>query len=126
MLTFHATAVEVFSEDSILTIHFDDQADRYLQLQAPMADDPVEFEPGYGNVYVEVNDQLHSGFNCFSAAELARDRFRITFARDPAMEKLGGVEVTFAVDDAAFAELRQALTVAFRAYPGYRPPPAGT
>ena len=35
---------------------FDDRADRYLQLQSPEADDPVEFEGGYGNVYVEIDD----------------------------------------------------------------------
>jgi hypothetical protein len=47
MPQFHATAVEIYSEqEGILTIHFDDQADHYLQLQAPEVDDTVEYEAG--------------------------------------------------------------------------------
>jgi hypothetical protein len=120
MYEFHATAVEVFAEDGVLTVHFDDQADHYLQLQAPETDDPVEFEPGYGNVYVEVGTQLHSGFNCFSLAELGRDRFRLVLARDEAMTRIGEVVVTFELDDGAFGELQDGLVSAFRAFPGFR------
>jgi hypothetical protein len=120
MSRFHATAVEVYSEEGVLSIHFDDQGEHYLQLQAPEVDDPVEFEEGFGNVYVEVDDQLYSGYNCFSQAELTRSSFRIAFARDEAMTRIGGVEVTFDLDDAAFGELRRGVAVAFRAFPNFR------
>jgi hypothetical protein len=121
VIEFHATAAEAYTdENGVLVVHFDDEGDIYLQLQAPEADDPVEFEAGYGNVYVEVNDQINGGFNCFSEAVLGRDHFRIVFARDPAMVAIGEVVVTLDIDDAAFADLRQALARTFRHYPGYR------
>jgi hypothetical protein len=120
MTRFHATAVEVSSEFEIVVIHFDDGAEHYLQLQAPEVDDPVEYEAGYGNVYVEVDSQLHSGYNCFSLAELGRGRFRLVLARDAGMLAIGEVEVGFDLDDAAFAELRRGPTLAFRAFPGFR------
>jgi len=125
MLQFHATAVEVFTEEEgVLTIHFDDEAEHYLQIQAPETDDPPEddpeeFEEGYGSVYVEVDDQINSGYNCFSRAELTRNRFRIFFAREPRLTERGGVEATFEVDDDAFAELQRALTHAFRHFDGF-------
>ena len=120
MHEIRATAVEVYTEKGVRVVHFDDQAERYLQLQSPEADDPVEFEAGYGKVHVEIDDHLHSGFNCFSAAELHRDRFRLVLARDPAVTRFGEVVVRFEVDDAAFAELRAGLAVVFRACPGFR------
>jgi hypothetical protein len=122
MRQFHATVVELYSEEEgILTIHFDDQADHYLQLQAPEVDDPVEYEPGYGNVYVEVDDQYFSGFNCFSLAELKRDRFRIVLAREEELvRRIGEVVVTFDLDDKAFGELRRGLELAFRAFGSFR------
>ena len=125
MRQFHATAVEIFSEqEGIRTIHFDDRADHYLQLQAPEVDDPAEYEPGYGNVYVEVDDQLFSGFNCFARAELGRDRFHVVFDRDAELvRRVGEVVVTFDLDDAAFGELRRALERAFRAFGNFRVAP---
>jgi hypothetical protein len=119
--TFHATAVQVLSEYDTRTVHFDDQKDQYLQLQAPESEaDALDWEDGYGAVDVIVDDQGNSGFNCFSEAILSRDRFRIVFARDPHMTRLGSVEVTFDLDDAAFAALRAGLGFVFRAYPGFR------
>ena len=120
MREIHATAVEVFSENGVLTVHFDDQSAHYLQLQAPEVDDPVEFEKGFGNVYVEVDDQFYSGFNCFSLAELTRTSFRIVFDRDKEMVKIGEVKATFDVDDDAFEKLRQGLVQVFRAYPNFQ------
>jgi hypothetical protein len=123
MLQFHATAVEAYlGEFDIFVVHFDDQAEQYLQLRVPeMPDDPREVEPGYGCVEVEINDQLHSGYNCFSAAELGRERFRLVLARDAALvQRFGEVVVTFELDDVAFADLRQGLERAFRAFPAFR------
>lgn len=120
MHEIHAAAVEVYTEEGVRVVHFDDRADRYLQLQSPEADDPVEFEAGYGNVHVEIDDQLNSGFNCFAAAELYRDRFRLVLARDPAMISFGETVVRFDLADAEFAELRAGLVVVFRAFPGFR------
>src|SRR5688572_16430587 len=120
MRAIQATAVEFFSENGILTVHFDDQAAHYLQLQAPEVDDPIEFEQGYGNVYVEVDDQFYSGFNCFSLAELTRTSFRIVLDRDKELVKIGEVNVTFDVDDDAFDELRRGLLRVFRAFPNFR------
>jgi hypothetical protein len=106
--TFHATAVEVLSEYDTRTVHFDDEKDQYLQLQTPESKaDALDWEDG-------------SGFNCFSEAELRRDRFRIVFARDPHMTRLGGVEVTFDLDDASFADLRKGLEFVFRNYLAFR------
>lgn len=119
MYQFHATAVEVYTEDEVLIVHFDDRADRYLQLQSPEQDEPDEFEAGYGNVFVEIGDQINSGHNCFSAVELSRDRFRLVLARDPAMTRFGEVVVRFTLDDAAFAILQRHLEQAFRVLPGF-------
>lgn len=125
MRQFTATVVESYAdENGVMVVHFDDGGGHYLQLQAPEADDPAEWEAGYGNVYVEVDDQLHSGFNCFSLAELARDRFRLALARDADLvREVREVVVTFDLDAAAFDALRQCLGRVFRAYPGYRPAP---
>jgi hypothetical protein len=119
--TFHATAVEVLSEYDTRTVHFDDEKDQYLQLQTPESKaDALDWEDGFGAVDVIVDDQHNSGFNCFSEAELRRDRFRIVFARDPHMTRLGGVEVTFDLDDASFADLRKGLEFVFRNYLAFR------
>lgn len=123
MRQFHATAVEAYlGEFDIFIVHFDDQAEQYLQLRVPEEpDDPREIEPGYGCVEVEINDQLHSGYNCFSAAELSRDRFRLVLARDTELvRKFGEVLVTFDLDDSSFADLRQGLERAFRDFPEFR------
>ncbi len=121
MRTFHATVVESFSEYDVRTVHFDDEKDQYLQFQSPeRREDALDWEDGYGAVDVIVDDQHNSGQNCFSEAELRRDRFRVVFARDPHMSRLGGVEVTFDLDAAAFAELRAGLAFVFREYPGFQ------
>lgn len=125
MRTFHATAVQQFTEFDTLTVHFDDEKGQYLQFQSPeRREDALDWEDGYGAVDVIVDDQHNSGQNCFSEVELGRDRFRIVFARDPHMTRLGGVEVTFDVDDTAFAELRAGLEFVFRDYPGFRVVPS--
>ncbi len=101
----------------------DDGADQYPQLRTPeKPDDPREVEPGYGLVEVELNDQLYGGVNCFSAAELGRDRLRLALARDDHMaQQFGGeVVVTFELDDAAFAGLRSGLERVFRDFPGFQ------
>lgn len=117
MKKFHASAVEVSTDEGgILVVHFDDQDEHYLQLQAPEIDDPDEHEEGYGNVHVEVDDQLHSGYNCFSLAELTRGSFRLVLDRDKDMMRIGKVQVTFDIDDAAFSELRRGLSLAFRSF----------
>ena len=69
-------------------------------------------------MYVEVDDQLYSRYNCFSLAELTRASFRI-FDRDKEMIKIGEVKATFDVDDEAFEKLRQGLVHVFRAYPNF-------
>ena len=121
MRTFHAAVVEQSTEFDTLTVHFDDGNEQYLQFQSPeKREDALDWEDGFGAVDVIVDDQHNSGLNCFSEVELRRDRFRIVFARDPHMTRLGGVEVTFDLDDAAFAELRAGLTFVFRDYPGFR------
>lgn len=122
MFQFHATTVEAYlGEFAIFTVHFDDGQDRYLQLRAPeQLEDPREFEPGYGSVEVEVNDQFYSGYNCFSTAELARDRFHLIFARDDSLvRQFGEVLVTFELDDADFADLRSGLAHVFRDFTGF-------
>src|SRR5918998_277272 len=83
-------------------VHFGDGHGRYLQLRVPEEPhDPRDVEPGYGLVEVEINDQLYSGVNCFSAAELGRNRFRLMLARDPELiRQFGKVVVTFDLDDA--------------------------
>lgn len=121
-MEFHAAVVEAYlGEFDIHTVHFDDGQDRYLQLRAPETpDDPREVEPGYGLVEVEINDQFYSGVNCFSAAELRRDRFRLTLARDAGLVgQFGRVVVTFDLDDDAFDDLRRGLGRVFRDFPAF-------
>ncbi|WP_020474648.1 Imm10 family immunity protein [Zavarzinella formosa] len=118
MREFHATAVEVFTDEGMLTVHFDDGADHYLQLQSPEAD-TEDFETGYGSVYVELDDQSNAGVNCFSAADLTRTSFRLTLARDAAMSNHGIVVVTFEIDDDAYASLRLGLERLFRSFTGF-------
>jgi len=72
-------------------------------------------------VEVEINDQLYSGVNCFSAAELGRHEFRLMLARESELvRQFGQVIVTFDLDDVTFAELRRGLGRVFRDFPGFR------
>jgi hypothetical protein len=128
-MQFHATVVEAYlGEFDLHSVHFDDGGDQYLQILTPEEpDDPREVEPGYGCVEVEVNSQLYSGHNCFSAAELSRDRLRLALARDERLVKQfgGEVVVTFELDDPAFADLQRGLSRVFRDFPGFRSPATG-
>jgi hypothetical protein len=123
-MEFHAAVVDSYlGEFDLFVVHFDDGGGQYLQLRVPEApDDPREVEPGYGCVEVEINDQLYGGYNCFSAADLGRGRFRLGLARDDRLvRRFGGeVVITFDLGDAAFADLRRGLERAFRDFPGFR------
>jgi hypothetical protein len=111
---FHAKAVEAYSDiDGVLTVHFDDTGGHYLQLQAP-AEGYEEEYGDLGMVYVEVDDQGTSAYDCFSFAELKRGSFRIVFSRTSKLADLGEVEVTFDLVDQPFRELRDALGMIFR------------
>ena len=122
-MEFQAMVVEAYlGEFDIHTVHFDDGQDRYLQLRTPEVPmDPREVEPGYGLVEVEINDQLYCGVNCFSAAELLRDLFRLVLDRDALLlERFGEIVTTFDLDDEEFAQLRQGLERVFRDYLAFR------
>jgi hypothetical protein len=121
MLQFHAETVECFSEfEEVLTVHFDNQAGHYLALQG-WAKGFEEDAEGIGMIHVEVDDQINSGYDCFTSAELRRGSFRMTF--DDQLERwarLGEVEVTFDLGPAEHEQLRDALGCLFRKFAAYR------
>jgi hypothetical protein len=117
VLRFHASVVEVFVGDADqLTVHFDDEADHYLQLQViPERDDEES-----ARVYVEVDDQSHAGGDCFSLAELRRGSFRMVFAFEPRLLAFGEAEITFQLDDEVFGRLNEAMAEIFTGVTEYR------
>jgi len=108
MLAFFASVVEAYSSEfDVLTVHFDDDGEHYLQLQAiPERDTDADS----ARVYVEVDDQGIAGADCFSLAELRRGSFRLIFAHEPALVAIGEVVVSFELKCEPFEELRAALT----------------
>src|SRR5262245_49018965 len=121
MLRFSASAIECFSEfEEVLTVHFDNQADHYLTLQV-WTEKFEENAQGMGMVHVEVDDQLNSGYDCFTSAELRRDSFRMTFTdREERLARLKELEVTFDMGTEKYERLRWELARVFRRFKGYR------
>jgi len=118
---FHATVVEVFgtrgNTDEPLTVHFDDEGSRYLQLQ----EIPDRYhDPESARVYVEVDDQGRAGGDCFAAAELARNSFRIALLGEPTLDAIGELRVTFDLDDTLFQVLKSGLKSVFDGVEEYR------
>jgi hypothetical protein len=83
MLHFVASVVEIYtSEFDVFTVHFDNEREHYLQLQAiPGRDEDDES----ARVYVEVDDQGIADADCFSLAELHRDSFRLVLSQAGAL-----------------------------------------
>jgi hypothetical protein len=119
MYQFHAEVVETYSEfEGVLTVHFDEGGEHYLQLQAPTEGFEEEYG-GMGMVYVEVDDQGTSAYDCFPLAELRRHSLFMVFNKAGVM--VGGkVKVTFDLDDKGFEELREALGVVFRFFEDFK------
>jgi hypothetical protein len=116
MRRFHARIVEVYSEfEGILTVHFDNGAEQYLQLLGSVDGYEVEY-PG---VYVEIDDQHFGDHDCFSLAKLRRGSCRLVFQGSAVLDAIGEIEVSFDPDDAAFAELRQGLERVFRSFASF-------
>src|SRR5262249_12655405 len=111
MRRFQARVVEVYSEfEGILTVHFDEGQEQYLQFQAAAEG----YEDEYPGVYVEIDDQHLGDHDCFSLAELRRGSFRLVFQGSAVLDLIGEIEVAFELDDAAFTQLRQGLERVFR------------
>lgn len=121
MLQFHASGIGSFSEfEETLLVHFDDGADHYLEFQVPVEGFEEDVE-GFRMVYVVVDDQINSGSDCLTEAELRRGSFRISFDnRVPRLARIKTVEVTFDLGAEDFAQLRAALGRVFRKFAAYR------
>lgn len=121
MLRFHALCVECFSEfEEVLTIHFDDQAEHYMALQV-WNEGFEDNAAGIGMVHVEVDSQLNSVYDCFTAAELRRTSFYMCFDHsEQHLAQFGEVEVTFTLAAEKFEQLHATLSQVFREFRAYR------
>jgi hypothetical protein len=109
--------VEVYtSEFDVFTIHFDDEGEHYLQLQALFERDEDES----ARVYVEVDDQGLADADCFSLAELRRDSFRLVLSRTAALGYIGELVVSFELSPEVFEQLRSAMARVFDGVEEYR------
>ena len=115
-MKFTSTSTEVYEDEEIgvITIHFDDQKDLYLQFQGAS----IGFEEDYydgGFVYMEVIDQAFSGNDCFEKVELFRDKILVhDITDDRIREKAESIEVSFDINDAEFENLKEKMLLAFR------------
>jgi hypothetical protein len=93
---FRATAVEAWEDKElgVITIHFDSGADQYAQFQGASEG----FEDDYydlGLIYLEINSQLYSGYDCFSSVTVAKDRLSILGISDNRMLEIASEVVVF-------------------------------
>lgn len=118
MLHFVASVVEIYtSEFDVFTVHFDDEREHYLQLQAlPERDENDES----ARVYVEVDDPGSADADCFSLAELDRDSFRLVLSQVGALGHIGELVVSFELSSEIFETLRSGLAKIFDGMPEYR------
>src|SRR5262245_38050344 len=106
-MQFRASSVQVFKDDDAETIvgfYGEDAAGkpRYLELHLTVR--TVRGVPGF-EVKAEVGRPRRVGRDCVTAAELRREVFRVVFAGDGSLTRVGGVEVTFASDGKAYRRL---------------------
>ena len=118
-MKFRATAIEAFEnkELGVITIHFDSEVEEYVQFQG--ASDG--FEDDYydsGFVYIEINDQLYSGYDCFSLVTLTKDTLLIHWISDKRMlDKVSEVFVSFSIGDDQLQDVVRLFQKAFRDCP---------
>src|SRR5579859_4115877 len=90
---FTASVVETYtSEFGVFTVHFDDEGEHYLQLQAIPE---REHDEESGRVYVEIDDQGLADADCFSLAELRQKSFRLVFFPESDLGDIGELVVSF-------------------------------
>jgi hypothetical protein len=119
---FHANTVVVDdSDEDYILVGFADEADgRYrdsLVLQRSYEFDEQDVALGMDQVHIERNEQSRGGYGGILRFELRRDR--VAVALDSRMAaQLGddAFEITFAIDEDAFVQLRAGLRAVFRGF----------
>ena len=118
-MNFQASIVEANEDEElgVITVHFDSGDDHYMQFQGAS----IGFEDEYydnGYVYAEIDDQIWSGYDCFTNVRLTRGKIELLGISDERMcKRAEQVEVMFAIDCAKFDRLTSLLQKMFRDCP---------
>ncbi len=118
-MKFHATSAETFEDldSGVITIHFDSGEDAYVQFQGALPGFEEDYYDG-GYVYMEVNGQALSGYDCFEKVVVRRKGALIHGITNERIQEVAtAIEVTFDVDDATHAAIENALRKSFRDCP---------
>ncbi len=117
MTTLEAIQVSVTEEDDVLVVGFGDgSGDDYLLFQHALdGPDEQDVRLGHDQPYVEYRDQAFGWYGHMTRVELGRDRLVVQMDAKAAaaLETDGVIDVRFAIDDAAFARVRDALETTF-------------
>ena len=126
MISFHASHVAVTREDwgdlVLLSADEDLASEQYLMLQAKDCYDDQDVRFGMDDIYIETCGQGWSWYGNIERFELARTRVSVQLSCEAAsrMGNDGEVEVTFSLDEIAYAGLRNTLGRIFEGEGYYR------
>jgi len=115
MLEFQASQVQVYKDDDAETIvcFSGEDADgkpRYLELALLVV--TVRGELNFA-IKAEVGRPKRVGRNCVTSAELKRDSFSVTFAKEGSLAQIAEVRVAFTVESKAYGNLKRGLQEVF-------------
>ena len=126
MISFYASHVAVTREDwgdlVVLSVDENLASEQYLMLQAKDRYDEQDVRFGMDDIYVETCGQGWSWYGNIELFELARHRVSVQLSREAAnrMGNDGRIEVTFSLDEMAYAGLRKTLQKIFDGEDYYR------
>ncbi|MFO0883456.1 MAG: Imm10 family immunity protein [Pirellulales bacterium] len=111
--TFSASVVSCEENAELSTVGFaDDQyaTSQYVLLQRAHHPSQQDLKLGIAGLHVEVNDQLHSGYDEISSISLKRDFIHFDFGeRFFKRSGIKSVSVFFCLDDHKFAQLCKSM-----------------
>lgn len=125
LVTFHAKTVFLDEDTFCTVVTFDTTQREYLNLQRgrpPVPDEETGAMPPDDEVYLERSGQACAARGGVETCQLSRTGLRLTVSEATARQLRGAsvFEITFEIDEAKFARLRELLRNVFRGVPGYQ------
>ena len=115
-MKFRATVTEAYEDEDIgvITVHFDDEVETYLQFQGASKGFEDDYYDG-GFVYLEIIDQAYGAHDCFEKVDLYKDKIIVTNINvERVKAKAENIEVQFQASEEVFNSLKEKLELTFR------------
>ena len=115
-MKFYATSVSAIEDDEIgvITVHFDDEVDLYLQFQGASLGYEEDYYDG-GYVYMEIIGQAYGAYDCFSHVELSRDKIKVLKISEKRIKSQAEeIEVNFDITTETYEKVKKLLQKTFR------------